>query len=464
MHRGQLCIGGPSLKLIEQGPGGEARDLAVSCETCGAERRMADAFTREQMPACSGRRPHLRDHDPDGCEHDHVRTILLGASNLWFPVIYGAISVPDADSKLDLLVRHAWPLLREVREFSDLQFMQRRGELQAFAEFELQTVLDAIQSAVSRDNGAQATTVAGDGPAEARQHDSLKAPEWRIFIRPNQAVQTDDFRLRAVSVPVRYRSLLSQVVLVERMREVRAFVGFTRIDAPGEIADLDREIIGSQLAPLTRTTPRWVPAAEMRGEGVFIQFDERALQRWLSKAESEAWNREFLAGLRRWRESRGLQDVDHGFLGLRYVLLHTLSHALMRQFALECGYSQASMRERIYSREPHDSDGPMAGILIFTSAPDSEGTLGGLVRLGETDELERHISSALASATLCSSDPTCAEHEPTQSTMSLHGAACHSCLFAPETSCECGNRYLDRSVLVETLIGAGRSFFPTEGR
>ena len=101
----------------------------------------------------------------------------------------------------------------------------------------------------------------------------------------------------------------------------------------------------------------------------------------------------------------------------------------------------------------------MAGVLIYTSAPDSEGTLGGLVRLGETSELARHIEIALESAQLCSSDPTCAEHHSSQTAVSLHGAACHACLFAPETSCERGNKYLDRSVLVNTLLDAALAFF-----
>lgn len=462
VHRGQPCAS-PALQLIEQGPSGEARDLAVTCVSCGAERRMADAFDRDQMPACSGRRPHLRDVDPAGCACDHVRTILLGASNLWFPVIYSAIAIPDAGSRLELLVRQAWPILRNVAGVSDLDFMQRRGELSAFDEFEPPAIWEAIQAEAARQNGApQAPPADAADESGNRRHDSLKAPEWRIFIQPAQAPQTDDFRLRAVAVPARYRDVLAQVVLAERMREVRAFVGFTRIDAPGEIADLDREIIGSQLAPLSRQPPRWAPAAEMRGEGIFIQFDERAVQGWLSRPECEAWNSVFLEGHRRWRASRGLQDVDRGFPGLRYVLLHTFAHALMRRFALECGYAQASMRERIYSREPGESDGPMAGVFIYTAAPDSEGTLGGLVRLGETDELERYITAALEDAMLCSSDPTCAEHEPTQSEMSLHGAACHACLFAPETSCECGNRYLDRSVLVETLTEQQRAFFRFE--
>jgi hypothetical protein len=131
----------------------------------------------------------------------------------------------------------------------------------------------------------------------------------------------------------------------------------------------------------------------------------------------------------------------------------------MRQMALECGYTQASIRERIYSRAPEAEGGPMAGILLYTSAPDSEGTLGGLVNLGIPESLGHHIEVALESATLCTSDPTCSEHRPEYGNATLHAAACHACTFAPETSCERGNRYLDRAVLVSTISNNERPFF-----
>jgi hypothetical protein len=117
------------------------------------------------------------------------------------------------------------------------------------------------------------------------------------------------------------------------------------------------------------------------------------------------------------------------------------------------------LRERIYSKNAEDENGPMAGILIYTAAPDSEGTLGGLVRLGEAHTLGRHIRCALSSMQLCASDPLCAEHEPPLDGLTLHASACHACLFAAETSCERGNRYLDRSVLVETVEQRGAAFF-----
>ena len=127
--------------------------------------------------------------------------------------------------------------------------------------------------------------------------------------------------------------------------------------------------------------------------------------------------------------------------------------------AMEAGYTAASIRERIYAREAGEIGGPMAGILLYTAASDSEGTLGGLVKLGEPETLERHILAALENAALCASDPTCAEHGPSDDGMSLHAAACHACLFAPETSCEKGNRYLDRALVTGTFDATQAAFF-----
>lgn len=141
--------------------------------------------------------------------------------------------------------------------------------------------------------------------------------------------------------------------------------------------------------------------------------------------------------------------------GLRYLLLHTLAHVLIREVALECGYSAAGIGERIYARQ---GTTPMAGILLYTAAPDSEGTLGGLVSLGRADRLGPLIDRALDAARLCSSDPLCAEHDPATHDR-LSGAACHACLYSAETSCERGNHYLDRALLVDTLIGTDYGFF-----
>ena len=137
-------------------------------------------------------------------------------------------------------------------------------------------------------------------------------------------------------------------------------------------------------------------------------------------------------------------------------MLHTLAHLLIRELALECGYNTASIRERIYSDS--DPEMPMAGVLLYTAAADSDGTLGGLVELGKPEHLGRIMALALHRAAVCSSDPLCAEHDCSDD-RSLHGASCHGCSFVAETSCEKGNRYLDRSLVVPTCETDNAAFF-----
>lgn len=441
--------GAPLLRLFEYGPSGEARDLVVRCEHCKAERRLAEAFGRQnrhRLPNCLGRRPHLRDYDPAGCDRP-IHPLVLGASNAWFARVLSSIAIPGATTRIDQLVAEHWADLDPIESPVILTAFRRTPMLAAFSMYGDEALMQAIQR-------HRTPTPSSDDPND------LRLPEWRVFTQFDQRRNTDDFRLRPVATPTRYAHIFEQVVLVERLREVQALTGFTRIDAPGEALEMEDE--GEQIrtiAPLSRQPAQWLPAIEVFGEGVFLQLREEVIRTWLERPTSIQRARAFHDAHRRWCQVRAIDPDERPDPGMRYVLLHSFTHALMRQMAMEAGYTAASIRERIYAREAGEIGGPMAGILLYTAASDSEGTLGGLVKLGEPETLERHILAALENAALCASDPTCAEHGPSDDAMSLHAAACHACLFAPETSCEKGNRYLDRSVLVETFAQADLAFF-----
>jgi hypothetical protein len=442
------------LRLIEFGPSGEARDLEVRCDTCDQRRRLAEAFGEEgraRMPHCRGRRPHLRDYAETTCDAQ-ATTILVGASNLWFPAIVTTLAIPAASSRLAQLVEDHWANLKLVPDQSFVTAM-RQMTPNPFGDFIGYTDTDIWQAIAHKREQEEAGTT--DDPADVKQ------PEWAIFATPGQQPTSSDFHLREVAVPAGFAPQIARVVLVERLREVRALLGFTRIDAPGEFGD-SPDAAQERRVPLSRRAPTWVPAAEVRGEGIFIQFNEQAIQTWLAQAATRQRADQFSDSHQRWRRSRGITPEAGNDPGMRYILLHTFAHALMRQFVLECGYTAASIRERLYARNANESDThpePMAGVLIYTAAPDSEGTLGGLVSLGEPDQLQRHLRAALRDGGLCASDPLCAEHAPSQDGITLHAAACHACLFAPEPSCERGNKYLDRSVLVPTVERDDLAFF-----
>jgi hypothetical protein len=243
-------------------------------------------------------------------------------------------------------------------------------------------------------------------------------------------------------------------VVAERLREVNALIGFTRVEPPEEAKEGGAP---PPRAPLANGKPDWIPATEVRGEGIFLRFNSERLAQWLLRPSVKTREAAMLEGHKAFRTARKLLPADENFPGILYVLLHTFAHVLIRELAIECGYSAASVRERIYASEYGDPP-DMAGVLVYTAAPDSDGTLGGLAQLGQPDQLGALIRHALDRARICASDPLCAEHVPNHD-RSLHGAACHACSFVAETSCEIGNRYLDRSLLVSTLAGADLSFF-----
>ncbi len=450
VHGGASTCQTSILRLRQFGVSGEASDIEVRCDTCHATRRLGEAVgpdAQAHLPACRGRHPHLRTFEEDECT-EPAKVILLGASNSWFPLMLSALYIPRGENKLARLVEENWALLKNATQLVVLQGFRAANMLPAFAAFSDEEIWAAIEKRRQEE----------ETPSEPVPAD-LKTPEWEALSHADVSLNSDDFKLRAVKPPPGYEHLLEKVVLVERLREVRALLGYTRVESPGDFTDAV-EIQEDRRAPLSRGSMTWVPASEVRGEGIFLHFREDAIAAWQNSQQAvKQREKELYEAHRQWRLIRHIEHPEQGFPGIRYVLLHSFAHALMREVALEAGYTQASIRERIYSRSSLEPQGPWAGVLIYTAAPDSEGTLGGLVRLGEPAALARHIEQALEQMRLCASDPLCAEHLPGKEGVTVHGAACHACLFAPETACERGNKYLDRSLLVHTFSHADLAFF-----
>jgi hypothetical protein len=442
LHGGVPCRG--TLRLVEFGAGGGPGDVQVSCDGCRRRRRLSQAFGDDAAPylppRCRGRHPHLGVSDT--CDQQ-PETLILGASNAWFAVQSSALSIPSAASELGQALDEAWAILEGLpagRDFLDytLKTNAKLPKLQALAE---KIGLESVEQAIAQRRGDL-----DDGDPS-----DLRTPEWQMLSAPDEAPETRDFKLRRVGVPEQFADRIADVVLVERLREVSALRGFTRLNAPD---DLDAR--GGSVVRLAREPPRWLPCSEVRGEGIFIRFDEAAILEW-----EQAYRDSGAAAILRraheaWRNRRGLPPED-GWPGEHYVLLHSFSHALLRELALECGYTASSIRERLYAASGPDAE-PMAGVLLYTAAPDSEGTLGGLVSLGEREHFGPLLRQALERAQLCSSDPLCSEHDP-RADSSVHAAACHACQFASETSCERGNRYLDRAAIASTLLDRDVSYF-----
>ena len=246
---------------------------------------------------------------------------------------------------------------------------------------------------------------------------------------------------------------IKNLVAVHRLREVSCLYGFTRFEAAptgsdGDIEDIQLSVRG---APISRDAD-WLPAIEQFGEGIFIHFDAAAIAEWLQNAATAVRNEKLLAGYGHWQKR--FAGKAPAYPGTAYVLLHSISHALMAEIALDCGYPASSLKERVYalsSTRRWRRDRPAVGYLSIPRAPGAQGTLGGLV--ATSPRFAYILNSALDRLRICSNDPVCADHEPDDRSgdRATHGAACHGCLLIAETSCEMRNLFLDRSLLVPTM-------------
>ena len=365
--------------------------------------------------------------------------LVVGASNQWFAQTLSALAVPQVGaSALQTKIEQLWE--RPAERAGARRCWTSPGTCPPSWSLH-QWSKDEVFEAIAQHRKTLESGPGGDQSA----YPDLRTPEWEVFSAAVPPEPTDDFTLRRDhdGVPPALAGFLSDVAQAERLREVRALTGFTRLDAPDpEDPDLVTR------APLARDRPTWVPASEVRGEGIFLRIDPALMAAWEDGVRDSNVVREHMEAFKRFRTNRYSDrlrtDFDplHGWPGPRYIALHTLSHLLIRAISLECGYSSASLSERIYSGQDQ------AGILIYTAVPDAEGTLGGLVSLAEPEPLTRIIQRALHDARRCSSDPLCAERLPEAPADFLHGAACHACLFVSETTCERGNRFLDRRFIV----------------
>jgi hypothetical protein len=418
--------------------GGGLQSLVVRCKACGASRSLDGLTGRmglKQVGRCSGRQPWQSQEDAVSCDQQVV-ALQRGASSVYFPVVESAIDIPPDSS---------WSVVNDVttKLLQNLDFKRlldrpdhplRNGLIGVIASesgFEVHEVEAALTAEI-----AEPPDLANLGP------EAIPSDEWGALINPQADHDHRDFFVSKRSdralrgddpVTSKWNGLLADVVLVERLREVRVLTEFERHTM--------NEPVKSNLGP----NLDYLPATEVFGEGFFLRFDETALAAWESRSEVVKRCAKLATRVEQSTLSRLTTPTP------RYVLLHTFAHLLLRNTAFEAGYSTSALRERLYTtgEEKHPA---MAGILIYTAAGDSEGTLGGLVRMGEFPRLSRLLDMSIATAQWCSFDPVCGESSG-QGPGGLSLAACHACSLVSETSCDGYNRLLDRRLLVDPEYG-----------
>lgn len=407
--------------------------LLVKCESCGSKRSMLGSASPQGLPGfeCLGERPWLGTDGRDTVACDKaLRVLQKGASNLHFSRVASSILIPPWSSRVQQLLDDplVWETIIDSVDPDGVPSSQVVETVARMRHIDPEAMKEAVNRRLEKDRCSD---------TENESETEFRVPEYAALLStlpdPDDLLAVCPQRLTEFAPYI--SDYFEDLVLVEKLAETRALVGFSRLHPP---AAGPFEVDWERLA---LNKPDWLPAYRVFGEGIFLTFRSEKLQDWIARADQQLVDLKERASRANDRRTR---EVDPAF-----VMIHSFAHLLIRRLSFECGYGSSSLRERIYYAPSSSGHRPMNGLLIYTAAGDSEGTMGGLVRQGRPGRFEEVLAGALLEACWCASDPLCAD-SPGQGTDSLNLAACHACTLLPETSCEEGNRLLDRLSVVGT--------------
>ena len=430
------------LTLSSAGESSGLESLIVKCECMEKGKSLRGALDPKSFKGfkCNGGHPHKLEFeniclDKNGNGRD-VIPLQRGASNVYFPAIRSSISFPENKSFEYLFSKHKKELMEREEDFGKkgLEKFYQRHFLNAgfndFSHFYDEWII------FKQDN------------KQKMNYKQIKKFEYNKFTSFSGKIRIPEdvpfFEAEVQEVPRELQRYFKKIIKVHRLKEVLVLLGFMRNESPEPEVENPKEIVWLE----SGTNEKWLPAVELYGEGIFIEFNSESIDSWLqlvndkSKKYSDVYNL--------WLKKKGWtksEDRD-----AKYVMMHTLSHLLIKQLSLKSGYSSVAIKERIYCNEK------MAGILLYTGSADQEGTLGGLVEMGSLEKFIEILYMALEEAMFCTNDPVCSNLEVDEEN-ELNGSACFACTMISETSCEMGNRLLDRSLVVPVQDSLVKHYF-----
>lgn len=486
-HQGGACsLRTPQMRFITGERRGGLEDLFIICE-CGSRRSLGGITDPAAMKAidagCTGRQPW---EPPNDSCNLYPRVVQRGATNVHFAATVSSIDIPPYSSGAGTDLK----LLNAVLASSQYQ-MYQPDEDEAFKKGLARQLARLLSAEFDGLTPEQVESIMVSGPQDevagtARRvytsEEDLKNEEYDAFLAPYTSTdlgdlfQKNDVKLsEAIKEAVKDEpaydqwnnlvravdELFDRLVLITRLREVRVLKSFTRLDdSGGSVREIARRGINTLMPEPVRDvkvaldqTP-WLPSVEVFGEGIFFTLNSSVVDAWFGETIGVR-ERAKLIRDRQANVAGGPMQTD---ASAQFVLLHTLTHLLIRQLSFTCGYGSSALRERLYCTIDPSGKTVQAGALIYTSAGDSEGTLGGLVRQGHPEDFISTLVDALRNALWCSSDPLCQESRG-QGRDALNLAACHACSLLPETSCSEMNRFLDRALVVGQASNPDTGYF-----
>ena len=353
-----------------------------------------------------------------------MRARLRSASGVYFPITKSALLIPPWSKKIVNYIQKNYTILKSVDENKIADIISQAFNNSNISNDEIMRSWNAVKNSMEQ--------------KQKRSELSVFEDEYAILSK-NENQNEDNFSLYSSSVPEKYKAHFEQIAVVDRLTVTQAFTGFTRITRNE-----------SNRVDISQYPKPWFPAVELTGEGIFIRFNKVKVTQWKNVHSS-----------RYRRMKKAMEDSKFSFNNFSevYVMLHTFSHLFIREISNICGYSAASIREKIYSEINEKNEVKMCGVLIYVSSPDSDSSLGGLISIADNENMfEKIMDSMLERASWCSGDPLCISSTK-QGYKNLNYAACHDCTLLPETSCERFNCFLDRASIVGLPENPDLGFF-----
>ncbi|WP_422424576.1 DrmB family protein [Bacillus sp. PSXD-155] len=458
------------MKLLSTG-GATLDSLKVKC-TCNKERTLRGIMSRKttsnldedrvselskmlnknekKLYQCPGHKPwYGSENDKESCSSYPI-AVLKNSINVYYPTTISAIHLPGENPEVEKLidmfekngVTSSW-LEMAANMDGKIKTVKKLcpPEIQEYNQSDIELAILYIEGGMEEEQT----------PERVSTRNAEKELRKKEFETLTQEIDTKNLKVKKEWICDEVNeedtnTFFSMINRVTKLKETIALTGFNRLSTNDEEVVKNQITKGKHLLFKDPNLPEnnWLPTYKVYGEGIFFTINFERLQLWEQRGDVQQYFNKLLTRA----EKRGT-NVDEDILKPRNVLLHTLSHIIIDELALTCGYNSASIRERLYLNEEQ------CGILIYTSSGDIDGTFGGLVRMGRQKNFFPVIDKAIDKARWCSSDPVCSEigKSSGQGVNNLNGAACHSCSYLPETSCELGNLFLDRTLLIDPKLG-----------
>ena len=358
-----------------------------------------------------------------------LKTVLRSSNSVYYPNITQSIYLPDKNTIDGVICEKIKKKYERGRDLKSI-----REDLE---DDGTQLSENIIQSII--DNNFQPIL----NPALSEEQ--YRWEEYN-FIIGKEDFREKDFIFQKVSRDLFSIDQISNIYRIDRLKVTSVQTAYTRQKPIDKDVYLDENLEGEVQRKYTSNygiKTHYLPAYESYGEGIFFDLDEKILKEWENGREVK----EIASYLQINFNNSFLSQGRYKSINSRFILIHTLSHLIIKELEFTCGYPAASLQERLYVSDK------MQGVLIYTVAG-AEGSYGGLVSLCKSEKIGSLIQSALHRALDCASDPICYQTDQQgQGTAGLNLAACYSCALLPETSCEEFNSFLDRKLVIDKNIG-----------